>query len=636
MAGTVVGAIQYDATVDLKSLRASLSQADKAVADSAKKQTDTARKTSSEVASSSESGYSRLGSAAATAGKVAAAGIAVAATAVAGLATASIKGFAAQEQLVGGVETLFKSSSDAVVSAANNAFKTAGLSANQYMETVTSFSASLLQGLKGDTAAAAKISNMAVTDMADNANKMGTSMEMIQNAYQGFAKDNFTMLDNLKLGYGGTAGEMARLVNESGVMGTSFKATAENVKDIPFDKMVEAIHQVQTEMGITGTTAKEASETISGSFSSMSSAWSNLLTSLADPSANFDVVLKNFVDSVKTFGKNLLPRIPIVLDGIVKMIGELGPMIIQMLPGLINSLLPPAISAFLGLVTELAKALPELIPVLVKGAGDLLKGILKALPIVLPAIVQGVIALILSVVDVLFEPKMLQLMITASLALFMGIVQAIPQIITALIAAMPTIISSLVAYLTDPVVIKQLLKASVILFGALVMAVPQILGALVASVGSLLAQLWTKISHNFTQFGQNFGSSIGDAVKRGINGALRWVVNQVNGIIDMVNGALKEIDKIVPGNQSGMRVPRLAAPQFAEGGYTGRGGKYEPAGIVHRGEYVIPKEGVNQATGLPKAGVGGSGVVINQTNNVNTAVDMDVINRDLSWRLARI
>ena len=168
-------------------------------------------------------------------------------------------------ELVGGVETLFGESSDAVLEYANEAYKTAGISANQYMEQVTGFSATLLQGLEGDTARAAEVADIAVKDMADNANKMGTSLSSIQNAYQGFAKDNYTMLDNLKLGYGGTASEMARLLNDSGVLGDSIEVTAQTVKDVPFDKVIEGIHVIQQNIGITGTTTKEAMETISGS-----------------------------------------------------------------------------------------------------------------------------------------------------------------------------------------------------------------------------------------------------------------------------------------------------------------------------------------------------------------------------------
>lgn len=218
--------------------------------------------------------------------------IATGAAAATGVGMA-VKAFANYEQLVGGVETLFKDSSGQLMKYANGAYKTAGLSANQYMEQATSFSATLLQGLKGDTEAAVKYADMAITDMSDNANKMGTDIGLIQNAYQGFAKDNYTMLDNLKLGYGGTATEMARLVNESGVMGKSFKATAENVKDIPFDKLITAIHQTQKEMGITGTTAKEASETISGSWKSVKSSFENVLTGIEGSGEAFGVTMLN-------------------------------------------------------------------------------------------------------------------------------------------------------------------------------------------------------------------------------------------------------------------------------------------------------------------------------------------------------
>lgn len=268
---------------------------------------------------------SKWGTAFKAIGTAAVAGIAAATTATVALTTAAVKGYAEYEQLVGGVETLFKASSKEVVGYAEGAYKTAGLSANEYMSTVTSFSASLLQGLGGDTRKAAKIGNRAVTDMSDNANKMGTSMEMIQNAYQGFAKDNFMMLDNLKLGYGGTAGEMARLVNESKVMGKGFKATAENVKDIPFDKLIESIHVIQTEMGITGTTALEASETISGSFVSMTSSWKNLVAGLANPDADFNKLMKEFTTSAQTFARNVVPAIGTALGSIVKMIDTVIP-----------------------------------------------------------------------------------------------------------------------------------------------------------------------------------------------------------------------------------------------------------------------------------------------------------------------
>lgn len=230
-----------------------------------------------------------------------------------GVGKEAVKSYAEYEQLVGGVETLFKKSAGKVEKYANNAYKTAGLSANEYMETVTSFSASLLQGLGGNTKKAAKIADQAIIDMSDNANKMGTAMESIQNAYQGFAKGNFTMLDNLKLGYGGTKTEMVRLINDSGILQKKIK----KIDEVSFDQMILAIHKVQDNIGITGTTAKEAEDTIEGSVNSMKASWKNLLTGLANGKVDNKVLLKNFTSSVKTVGKNLLPVVKTTIIGIV-------------------------------------------------------------------------------------------------------------------------------------------------------------------------------------------------------------------------------------------------------------------------------------------------------------------------------
>ena len=219
--------------------------------------------------------------------------------------TTSVKQFANLEQSIGGVETLFKQSADTVIENAERAYKAAGVDANSYMEQVTSFSATLLQGLSGDTEKAAEYADKAIIDMSDNANKMGTNISLIQNAYQGFAKDNYTMLDNLKLGYGGTAGEMARLVNESGVLGDSFEATAENVKEIPFDTLIEAIHVTQENLGITGTTAKEAAETVSGSFQMAKSSVLNFLQQLGNSGADMDKFADEMIKSIGVFVQNV-------------------------------------------------------------------------------------------------------------------------------------------------------------------------------------------------------------------------------------------------------------------------------------------------------------------------------------------
>ena len=293
----------------------------------------------------------------AVAGKVAAVGIGAATTAVAGLTKAAVDGYADFEQLTGGVETLFKTSSGQVEQYAQNAFKTSGLSANEYMETVTGFSASLLQSLGGDTDKAAKIADQAVIDMADNANKMGSDIAMIQNAYQGFAKQNFTMLDNLKLGYGGTKEEMERLL-----------ADAERISGMQFDissfaDITQAIHIVQEEMGIAGATAAEAESTISGSTAAMKSAWQNLVVGIADENANIDVLMDNFLTSVGTVADNVLPVVERILGNIFDTLAKNGP---NMLKG--------AVELFLKIAAGAVQAIP---------------GIIQSIPAIIEAIVGG-------------------------------------------------------------------------------------------------------------------------------------------------------------------------------------------------------------------------------------------------------
>lgn len=316
-----------------------------------------------------------------TVAKVGAAAVTAAATGVAALTKMSVEGYAEYEQLVGGVETLFKTSQSAVMAYAENAYKTAGMSANEYMSTVTSFSASLIQSLGGDTAKAAEIGDMAITDMSDNANKMGTSMEMIQNAYNGFAKQNYTMLDNLKLGYGGTKEEMQRLIADA----NKVKKANGEMADLSIDSfadVAEAIHIIQSEMGITGTTAREAASTIEGSLSMMKGAWQNLVVGMADENANMGVLIDNFVESVATAAKNLLPRIEQVLKGIGELITALAPVIADALPVLIESVLPSLLSAAVSLVTALVN------------------GIIKALPAVYDALLIGVQTILVEVFGV--------------------------------------------------------------------------------------------------------------------------------------------------------------------------------------------------------------------------------------------
>lgn len=308
--------------------------------------------------------FSKIGSAAKVCGAAVATGMAAGAAAIVKIGKDAVASYADYEQLVGGVETLFKNSADTVQQYAQNAYKTAGMSANEYMETVTSFSASLLQSLDGDTAKAAESANLAITDMSDNANKMGTSMESIQTAYQGFAKQNYTMLDNLKLGYGGTKEEMERLLADaSKLSGIKYDISS-------FDDMVQAIHVVQTEMGITGTTAKEAATTIQGSAASMKSAWQNLLTGMADENQNLDELLAQFMDSVVTFGDNLIPRIQNMLPRLVDAITKLATSLANKLPDIIETLLPSIIRGALSLVSALIQKFPSIVKSIVTGLAN--------------------------------------------------------------------------------------------------------------------------------------------------------------------------------------------------------------------------------------------------------------------------
>ncbi len=313
-----------------------------------------------------------LGTVAKKAAKLVAKGLVAGAAGVGALTTMAVKNYADYEQLVGGVETLFKDSAGTVQLYADNAYKSAGLSANDYMETVTSFSASLIQSLGGNTGAAAEYANMAIIDMADNANKMGTDMSSIQDAYQGFAKQNYTMLDNLKLGYGGTKTEMERLLKDATAL-SGVKYDISSYADI-----VAAIHVIQTELGVTGTTSKEASETISGSFNALKSAWSNTMTSLILGGDDFDRCVDNLIDSAKTFGKNVMPAIIKGLNGMGALITELAPIVERELPGIIDTLLPPLLKAATSLLKGIIKALPSIISTLIDELPTILKQVWSA------------------------------------------------------------------------------------------------------------------------------------------------------------------------------------------------------------------------------------------------------------------
>lgn len=294
-------------------------------------------------------------------------------TAIAGLTVQATKSYAKYEQLVGGVDTLFKDASQKVQEYASQAYKTAQISGNQYMEQVTGFSASLLQSLGGDTQKAADYANRAVIDMSDNANKMGTSIESIQWAYQGFAKQNYTMLDNLKLGYGGTKEEMKRLITDASKMTEIQKELNVTVKDgdLSFGNIVNAISVMQKSLGIAGTSAKEAATTIEGSVNMMKASWDNLVTGLGSDDANLQELINQFVESVDTVGDNIFPRIEIILNGVGTLIETMLPKIVERIPKIVIGILPKLIVAGVNMVGAIiqgfATAIPELANTILKG-----------------------------------------------------------------------------------------------------------------------------------------------------------------------------------------------------------------------------------------------------------------------------
>ena len=459
-----------------------------------------------------------------------------AAAALVDLGKQSIMGFAEQEQLIGGVDTLFKESSAQVQQYANDAYKTAGLSANRYMETVTSFSASLLQSLSDDTAAAAQKADQAITDMSDNANKMGTDMTSIQNAYQGFAKANYTMLDNLKLGYGGTKEEMQRLL-----------ADAEKISGVKYDlssyaDIVDAIHVVQTEMGITGTTATEAATTIQGSANAMKSAWSNLITGMSNENLDLDKLVQNVIDSVNTFADNLIPRLQIML-----------PRFVQGLTQLISGMIP-----------YIAPALELLLPPLIEGVGGLVSGIVQALPAAVEAITAVIPMLVEQLTPLL--PQIISAGVEIIAALASGIGENLPTLIPAVVDAIITITEGLLDHIDLLIIAAGQLIAG--LAQGLIEAIPRLIGRLPEIIGAIVKGLLKGLA----AIGE-VGSQLVHGLFNGISNAATWLYEKVKGWASSVVGWIKDF--------FGIHSPSKV---FAD-----EVGKFIPPGITLGVEQAMPK-----------------------------------------------
>ena len=498
-------------------------------------------------AEKSENKFSKLGGVLKTVG--AAMGAVAAGAAAVKLGKEVIAAYADYEQLVGGVDTLFKDSSQQLQTYAANAYKTAGLSANDYMETVTGFSASLIQSLGGDTEKAVKYADMAITDMSDNANKMGTDMSSIQNAYQGFAKQNYTMLDNLKLGYGGTKQEMERLL-----------ADAEKISGVKYDissyaDVVEAIHVMQESMDIAGTTAKEAEATISGSVNALKSAVSNLIVGFGDADADMELLCNNMVDAFKTVVANITPVIenivaalPTALDALLTAVGELLPtlleavtelfsQVLETLLSLLPQLIPAAVSALMTIVNTLIENLPLLIDAAVQLVTTLVAGIGNALPTLIPAAVQAIVTIVQGLVD------SLPMILDAALQLITGLAQGLLDAIPVLIAALPEIINGIITFLLDS--IPQIIETGIQLLTSLVTALPEIITAIVEAIPKIIDGIITAVLNAIPQIiqaGIDLLISLIQALPQIITTIVQAIPQIISGI---VNALVGNIDKII-------------------------------------------------------------------------------------------
>lgn len=487
--------------------------------------------------------------------KVSAAATTAGAAAVSALTTLAVNSYADYEQLVGGVETLYKDSADKVQKYAAIAYKTAGLSANDYMETATSFAAALVSSLAGDTDAAAELANTAVSDMSDNANKFGTDIESLQTAYNGFAKGQFQLLDNLKLGYGGTKQEMQRLLDDANKLnaaqGKYTKYTIDSYADI-----VSAIHDVQNEMGITNTTAEEAASTIQGSASTVKSAWSNLVTGVADDNADFDLLINNFVDSVGTAAQNILPRIEIALDGAAKLIEHLVPPIMAKLPALIETVLPKLARSAVNIVQKLVSEIRANAGKLIDSAVQIITVLGNGIYQMLPTVAQSALQIILTMVSKLNEnlPQMLDTAGRMLIAFVQGISNHLPDIVKAAGSIIGTLLTYFVNHLPE------------IVNGALKM-----------------------------------GGAIVDGIMQGISAAWDGLVSWFNGIFNSLFGN-RSVNVNVNGASSSNRRHAGGLDYVPYNDYVAN---------LHRGEMVLT---AREADEYRKNGVqGGTGFVVNQT-----------------------
>lgn len=524
-------------------------------------------------------------------GALAAAGIGAALDA--GLAK-SIKTGANLEQAIGGIETLFKDSADEMIKNADNAFKTAGISANQYMEQATSFSASLLQSMDGDTQKAAKAADQAIIDMSDNANKMGTNIQDIQNAYQGFAKQNYTMLDNLKLGYGGTKTEMERLLADAEKI-SGQKYDINNLSDV-----YEAIHVIQEEMDITGTTSKEAASTLSGSFSSMKAAAENFLGDLA-LGRNVGSAMVDLAESAGTF----------LFDNLMPAIGRVFASLPQAISALIQTGLPKFMASgsemVMGLVSgiqtagpQLAKKIPELVqqgmdaisqnlPNIMAKGRDMIVGLVQGITSNLPAFIDAVSNIVSKIPDFLKQnqPKIAAEGGKLIGQLAVGLIKNLPKIIVAVAKLGLTITSTILKNIplmmkTGKTLVFNFAKS---LGGAALAAVKSAAKKIVTGLISPISTIGGKI-RGYVDKVKSLMSFSGLASK--VRGIWNSVKSAITGPIESAKNTVSRIIKKIKGFfplGGGKLFTGIKLPHF-----TVKGGKF-PFGVAGKGS--LPKWNVS-------------------------------------------
>lgn len=578
---------------------------------------------------------------------VAAASIATAAFAasveiVKGITKQSVELYSSFEQSVGGTETLFKDAADTVLENADRAFETAGISANAYLEQANSLAGSLLQSTGGNAAKAAELADRAMQSMSDNSAKIGTDITMIQNAYQSLARGQFMLLDNLKLGYGGTKSEMERLIADASQMTEEMDKLGVTVDStsMDFGNMVNAIAVVQEHMGIAGTTIEEAYNTISGSQRMFQAAKEDFIRGLADPNADIGALFDKASKSAMAYAKNLGATIKRLLPNIANAVRDVIGAIAEALPTIISEFVPMLANTVLDVLVVLLDQLPAIISAIVQALDKIALAVMQRLPEILTSLVKG----ILSIFVALTEPENLRVAIQSMIMLFTAIVQALPQILQAFLEVQDEIIKNLVEFFTDPATIETLLTAAVTLFMALVDAVPAIFNALKDAWASLFGKLWEDLKRGFTEFTFNFGKALGNALINAINGVLAFVEKFINGPIDAINGALNALNQIPGVNIGAMqritlaRLPALAAGGVVTGPTTALIGEAGP-------EAVIPLRNTNGwakaiATALSEEFAsdelsGGRTVNIYMTNQINNKLDINEVSQELTTLIRR-